>query len=72
MGKAYGATELIFAEPIANALVNDSDFRSWVVRKTIFAEFAEDARLLHHPSFRARQRLPNSPGGALMGAQCPS
>jgi hypothetical protein len=47
MGKAYGATELIFAEPIANALVNDSDFRSWVVRKTIFAELAEDARLLH-------------------------
>jgi hypothetical protein len=42
----YGAKELIYAEPFANALVNDPAFRVWVLRQTIFSTFA-DARLLH-------------------------
>ena len=39
----YGAKELIFAEPFANALVNDVTFRNWIIRRTIFATFS-DAR----------------------------
>jgi hypothetical protein len=43
---AYGAKELMYAEPFANALVNDPAFRAWVLQQTIFSAFA-DARLLH-------------------------
>jgi hypothetical protein len=42
----YGAKELTFAEPFANALVSDPSFRRWVLQQTIFSAFA-DARLLH-------------------------
>ncbi|MGY4618570.1 hypothetical protein ACVWZ4_003797 [Bradyrhizobium sp. USDA 4472] len=42
----YGAKELIFAEPFANALVDDPAFRTWVLQQTMFCAFA-DARLLH-------------------------
>lgn len=43
----YGKLELRYAEPFANALASDATFRSWVLRKTKFAVFANEARLLH-------------------------
>jgi hypothetical protein len=43
----YGNKELIFAKPFAEGLVNDPAFRSWVLRQTKFADFADEARLLH-------------------------
>ena len=42
----YGAIELMYAEPFANALVDDPAFRAWVLQQTMFSTFA-DARLLH-------------------------
>jgi hypothetical protein len=44
---SYGKEELLYAEPFADALVNDAGFRSWVLGQTKFAEFAYDARLLN-------------------------
>lgn len=43
----YGAIELQFAEPFAEALVAIPAFRTWVLRQTKFEAFAEEARLLH-------------------------
>lgn len=43
----YGTIEFKYAEPIAQALVNDAAFRKWVLLKTEFANSAEDARLQH-------------------------
>ena len=43
----YGYNERRYAEPFAEALVNRPIFRSWVLRQTIFASYADDARLLH-------------------------
>ena len=43
----YGYKERRYAEPFAEALVNDPVFRSWVLRQTIFANYADGARLLH-------------------------
>jgi hypothetical protein len=50
----YGSVEFKHAEPFANALVVDLAFRSWVLRQTKFAAFAEGARLLHE-EMRARR-----------------
>jgi hypothetical protein len=44
----YGSIEFSYAEPFANALVIDPAFRSWILRRTKFAAFAEGARLLHN------------------------
>lgn len=43
----YGSVEFTYAEPFANALADDPAFRSWVLQRTKFADFAEEARLLH-------------------------
>jgi hypothetical protein len=43
----YGERELLFAKPFAEGLVNDPVFRSWVLRQTKFAVFANEARPLH-------------------------
>ena len=43
----YGSVEFTYAEPFANALVDDPSFRAWVLRKTKFADFAVGAKLLH-------------------------
>jgi class 3 adenylate cyclase len=43
----YGSVEFGYAEPFANALVEDPSFRAWVLRQTKFADFAEGARILH-------------------------
>lgn len=43
----YGSVEFAYAEPFANSLVADPSFRTWVIRKSKFAAFAEGARLLH-------------------------
>lgn len=43
----YGSTEYLYAAPIAQALIDEFDFRKWVLSKSVFAEFS-DARILHH------------------------
>ena len=43
----YGRLELQYAEPFAEALVNDAAFKTWVLWQTEFSNFADDARLLH-------------------------
>jgi hypothetical protein len=50
----YGSLEYAYAKPFADALVNDLAFRSWVLKQTKFAAFAEEARLLHD-EMRARR-----------------
>jgi hypothetical protein len=42
----YGKLELVYAEPFAEALVNNLTFRSWVLGKTKFADSCNSARLL--------------------------
>ena len=44
---SYGRLELLYAEPFAEALVGDLAFRSWVLKQTKFASFADEAKLLH-------------------------
>ncbi|WP_262028297.1 hypothetical protein [Microvirga sp. Mcv34] len=43
----YGSVEFTYAEPFANALVVDPACRSWILGRTKFSAFAEEARLLH-------------------------
>lgn len=43
----YGDIERRHAEPFALALIQDPDFRAWVIRHTEFANFADEARILH-------------------------
>ena len=43
----YGAMELRYAEPFARGLVNNPDFRSWVILQSKFAAAASSAVLLH-------------------------
>jgi hypothetical protein len=49
----YGAVEFAYAEPFANALVEDSSFRAWVLRQTKFSE-AEGADILHEEMMAQR------------------
>jgi hypothetical protein len=44
--KRYGSKEFAYAEPFADALVDDPAFRSWVLRQTKFAAFADGSRVL--------------------------
>jgi hypothetical protein len=50
------SNELMYALPFANALVIDRGFRSWVLRKTKFADFAEQARLLDKEMLAKRSK----------------
>lgn len=43
----YGSVEFTYAEPFANALVEDPSFRAWVLRQTKFAGYSETACVLH-------------------------
>jgi hypothetical protein len=52
----YGSIEFSYVEPFANSLVADPGFRSWVLRQTKFAAFAEEARLLHEEMRAQRNR----------------
>ncbi|WP_029587553.1 hypothetical protein [Bradyrhizobium sp. URHD0069] len=49
----YGSIEYQYAAPIAQALVDDPDFRRWVLSKSVFAEFV-DARILNKEIGRHR------------------
>lgn len=42
----YGVNELGYAEPFADALVDDPAFRSLILRKTKFSVYADDAKPL--------------------------
>ncbi len=42
----YGSIEWAYAQPIAQALAEDSSFRAWFLGQTPFAAMAGDARLL--------------------------
>lgn len=52
----YGSVEFAYAEPFANSLVTDPAFRSWVVRQSKFAVFAQGARLLHEEMWAKRSK----------------
>lgn len=52
----YGSVEFTYAEPFANALVADRAFRAWILRRTKFAAFADEARLLHDEMRAQRSR----------------
>lgn len=56
---AYGDNELRYAQPIAEGLVQNIDFRKWFLSKTRFAPHAEVARLLD-----SEQKARRSPGAA--------
>ena len=42
----YGHKELLYAEPFANALVENDEFRSWILKRTKFAPYADSAKVL--------------------------
>jgi hypothetical protein len=46
MNVKYGAREFAYAKPFADALESSDAFRSWVLKQTEFARFADGARLL--------------------------
>lgn len=52
----YGSVEYAYAEPFANVLVTEPAFRSWVLRQTKFADFAEVSLVLHDDMKRQRSR----------------
>ncbi|WP_341991864.1 hypothetical protein [Azorhizobium sp. AG788] len=53
----YGSTEFTYAEPFANALVADPDFRAWVLRQTKFSGCAETVVLLHEEMKAKRSKI---------------
>lgn len=53
----YGGKELLYAEQIADALVNNSTFRTWVLMRTKFANLADDARLLNEEMKKQRSAV---------------
>jgi hypothetical protein len=55
-GRPYGHLELPYKEFFAQALVESSGFRKWVLRRTIFAEFADEGRLLYREMLEKRSR----------------
>lgn len=56
-GRKRGAKlETSHAEPFAEALVIDPSFRSWVLGQTIFAEYADEARILNDEMLKNRSR----------------
>ena len=50
----YGSIEYRYAAPFADALVEDSAFRSWVLGRTKFAASAQNARLMNEEMRRQR------------------
>lgn len=50
----YGAQEFAYAQPFADTLASDGDFRSWVIGRTIFASQAQDAHLLDREMWATR------------------
>jgi hypothetical protein len=46
MGR-YGHNEYRYARPIAEELERNTSFRSWVLTRTKFAQFSQEAELLH-------------------------
>jgi hypothetical protein len=53
----YGDTERRYAEPFVQALVTDAAFRSWLLRQTEFADYADSARLLHEEMKQRRSAV---------------
>ncbi|HWF95122.1 MAG TPA: hypothetical protein VG291_09225 [Xanthobacteraceae bacterium] len=51
---SYGKMELLYAAPFAEALANYTAFRSWVLKQTKFARFADEAQLLHREMMAKR------------------
>jgi hypothetical protein len=60
MSMNYGRLEKLFARPIAEALVENSEFRVWMLRRTKFAEFAITARLLDREMLAKRSKAAKS------------
>jgi hypothetical protein len=52
----YGPKEWLSAAPIAEALVASDTFRTWLISRTKFVEYARDARLLHEEMKLKRSR----------------
>jgi hypothetical protein len=52
----YAAVESRYAEPIAEALVSAPSFRAWFLRRTVFSEFADEARILDREILAKRSR----------------
>jgi len=61
----YGPRELRYAAPFANALVDDIDFRAWVLSRTKFAKYAPGARVLDRECSLGEVLTP-PPGGDLI------
>jgi hypothetical protein len=51
----YGSLEYAYAEPIAQALVDEPAFRDWILHQTRFAGSAANTRLLHKEMKAARR-----------------
>jgi hypothetical protein len=52
----YGRHEKRWAGPVAEALAEDAAFRTWILRRTRFAEFASTARLLNEEMLAKRSK----------------
>jgi hypothetical protein len=57
MNMDYGRKEFIVAAPVAERLVGDDHFRTWLLKQTKFAPFAKEARLLHEEMAAKRSKV---------------
>lgn len=68
---SYGSLELTYAQPFAESLIADPAFRAWVLRRTKFAAFADEASLLHDEMRMRRTWIGSSVRGSPdMGSPC--
>ena len=56
MTAEYGRSEKMFARPVAEALADNPAFRSWLLGRTRFADFAGTARLLDDEMLAKRSK----------------
>jgi hypothetical protein len=52
----YARIEKTYAKPVADALVDNTEFRIWILEQTIFAKFGASARLLNNEMLALRTK----------------
>jgi hypothetical protein len=69
--RSYGWKEFAYAEPFANALVDDPAFRTWVLQQTKFAAVADGSRVLNEEMGKRRSSSSTSWWRSHYTTKCP-
>jgi hypothetical protein len=56
----YGHLEKRYSRPIAEALVSNAEFRTWLLSRTMFSDFAATARLMDQEMLAKRSKAATS------------